>query len=137
MPSASELSIMNMLRTKMHYHQRRHGLLSQNVANAETPTYKARDLKELKFQKQFRDLHMRGLDNSQTHSGHIKGKPIVAQGPRFGVKIDTWETTPEGNSVVLEEEMMKSAQNQIDYQAATQLYQKTLGVMRIGIRSPR
>lgn len=131
------LAIFGMLRKKMSYHQTRQGLLSQNVANAETSGYRARDLKALKFQKQFSDLHMRGLDNSITNANHIKGKPILAAGPRFGIKTDTWETTPEGNSVVLEEEMMKVAGNQIDYQAAASLYQKNMGIIRMGLRSPR
>lgn len=133
----SSLPIVDMLKMKMHYHQTRQGVLAQNVANAETPGYHARDLKALKFQKQFRDLHLKGLNVAQTSNGHIAGKPIRAAGPRFGIKIDTWETTPEGNSVVLEEEMMKSASNQLDYQAASDLYKKSLSAIRMSLRTPK
>ena len=52
-----------------------------------------------------------------TAPGHIGGSTGTSQFPmdnRGG-----FETTPRGNAVVLEDEMMKVAQTQMDYQAAT------------------
>ena len=40
---------------------------------------------------------------------------------------------PKGNNVVLEEQMMKVTQNQMDYQAATTLYSRGLGLIRTAL----
>ena len=48
-----------------------------------------------------------------------------------------FETTPSGNSVNLEDEMLKVAQNQSDYQLAASLYSKGLGLMKIAIGKGR
>jgi flagellar basal-body rod protein FlgB len=40
----SDLPILSVLRTRMQWHQERQRLLAENVANADTPNYRARDL---------------------------------------------------------------------------------------------
>jgi flagellar basal-body rod protein FlgB len=42
-----------------------------------------------------------------------------------------FETTPSGNSVSLEDEMLKVSQNQADYQLVASLYQKSLQMLRM------
>jgi flagellar basal-body rod protein FlgB len=44
-----------------------------------------------------------------------------------------FETRPAGNAVNLEEEMAKSANNQMDYAAATSLYSKSLHLLKTAI----
>jgi len=44
-----------------------------------------------------------------------------------------YDVRPAGNAVVLEDEMMKVAANQMDYQAATTLYSRSLGLIRAAI----
>ena len=41
-----------------------------------------------------------------------------------------FEARPSGNAVSLEDEMLKVANNQMDYQAATALYTRGLGMLR-------
>jgi flagellar basal-body rod protein FlgB len=43
------------------------------------------------------------------------------------------ETTPLGNAVVLEDEMLKVAQTQMDHQAATALYSRGLGLLKTAL----
>jgi flagellar basal-body rod protein FlgB len=43
------------------------------------------------------------------------------------------ETRPSGNAVNLEDEMIKVAANQMDFQAATTLYTKSLGLLKAAI----
>ena len=47
------------------------------------------------------------------------------------------ESTPDGNSVVLEQQMMKVAATQMDYSTVTQLYKKALGMIRMASAAPR
>lgn len=41
-----------------------------------------------------------------------------------------FETRPSGNAVTLDDEMLKVADNQSEYQLATTLYQKSLAMLR-------
>ena len=45
-----------------------------------------------------------------------------------------WEITPEGNGVVLEEQMIKVTANAFDYQVASTLYSRSLGILKTAIR---
>ena len=45
-----------------------------------------------------------------------------------------FETTPDGNSVVLEDEMLKVAETQQDFQLATMLYSKSLGLLKLAVK---
>ena len=49
--SISVIPILSMLRTRMQWHQERQRVLAENVANAETPNYRARDLAPPTFEK--------------------------------------------------------------------------------------
>lgn len=131
------LSLVSALKTKMQWHQARQQLLAQNVANADTPGYRVQDLQKPDFSRmamttanRSNDLGMRVKTTNVLH--------ISASMPSASSEFDPsgarhFEITPEGNEVVLEEEMLKVTSNQLDYQAATSLYSKTLGLFRIAI----
>jgi flagellar basal body rod protein FlgB len=46
----SDIPILSMLRTRMQWHQERQRVLAENVANADTPNYHARDLAPPNFE---------------------------------------------------------------------------------------
>lgn len=46
-----DLPILSALKTRMNYHAQRQVVLAQNVANAETPGYGARDLEKPDFRR--------------------------------------------------------------------------------------
>ncbi|MCB1472438.1 MAG: flagellar basal body rod protein FlgB [Rhodobiaceae bacterium] len=127
-----DLPILNALRTRMQFHSQRQVVLAQNVANAETPGYGARDLKAPDFESLMSQANgaVRGgpMAPVRTSGAHLPGLPPHAG---FGeVNAPDFETTPEGNSVVLEDEMMKIAQNQIDHQIATTVYARGISLMK-------
>src|SRR5215210_972797 len=112
-----------MLRTRMQWHQERQRLLSENVANSDTPNFRPRDLAPLQFDRVKPTLTSIALD--RTEPGHITSSTSTSgqfQTSRFGAS----EARPTGNAVSLEDEMIKIAANQMDYQAATTLYTKSL-----------
>src|ERR1044072_3731488 len=49
--SITDLPLFNMLRTRMHWHQERQRLLSENVANADTASFRPGDLAPLDFER--------------------------------------------------------------------------------------
>lgn len=126
--AVTDLPLFQALKSKMQWHQARQGVLAENIANADTPGYQARDVKEYSFQDHI-GRQAFGLSTATTKAGHI-AVSISGQGKVKTEEHDTFEITPSGNSVVLEEQMMKITANQIDYQAATTLYTKGLGLIR-------
>ena len=47
----SDIPILSMLRTRMQWAQERQRVLAENVANSDTPHYRARDLTPPKFEE--------------------------------------------------------------------------------------
>ena len=130
----SDLPLLGMLKTKMRWHQARQGVLAQNVANADTPGFRPSDLKPMSTLAAPRTPGLAPVAAATTHKSHMQGTPMGARGSGFE-NSDTkgWETTPAGNSVVLEEQMIKVSANQFDFQMATTLYARSLGLLKTAI----
>jgi flagellar basal-body rod protein FlgB len=130
----TDIPILAMLRTKLQWSQERQRVLAENVANADTPGYRARDLTPLKFEapKEMTALPLTPVALDRTEPGHIAGlegsaSPFRSQSDgKYGVR-------PTGNSVNLEQEMMKVAANQMDYQAVTALYSRSLNLIKTAL----
>lgn len=128
----SDIPILSMLRTRMHWHQERQRLLSENVANADTPNFRPRDLAPPTFDKTA-SPPPQGLALARTDGQHITGGDV--SGPR-GFEPDRkggFEIRPAGNAVGLEEQMMKVASNQMEHQAAAALYSRSLGLIKTAL----
>ncbi len=128
--AVTELPLFSMLKTRMRWLETRQRLLAENVANAETPGYQGRDLKQQDFTRQLQAAT--SVQMVSTSSGHLAG---VTQGDTSFQqdRSQAFEVTPRGNSVSLEEEMMRIAQNQIDHQTAASLYSRSLGLIKTAI----
>ncbi|ADZ69974.1 flagellar basal body rod protein FlgB [Polymorphum gilvum] len=126
----TNLPMFQALKSKMQWHQTRQSLLSENVANADSPQYRARDLKPFDLSKQV-DLKPAGLATARTQAGHLPG--VMTAASKMEEASETFETTPNGNNVVLEEQMMKVTENQMDFQAATALYTRSIGLIRTAL----
>ena len=131
--SISDLPVLSVLRTKMEWHQERQRVLSEYVANSDTPNFKPRDLVEPKFNAAGLQADSMGaLPMMRTSAAHMT--PSGGGGGSFDVdKKVGFETRPAGNAVSLEEEMMKVSSNQQDYGAVTQLYSKSLGLLKTAL----
>ena len=131
------MGLMNMpvftaLTDKMRWHQTRQGLLAENVANAETPGYRGRDLKQFNFAETEGAFSAASVTTTATQPMHfaVGGQNSSAFGAQ---QMANFEITPEGNGVSLEDEMMKVTTNMMDYQAATGLYQKSIKILRTAL----
>lgn len=126
----SDLPLFSMLRTRMHWHQERQRLLAENVANADTPRFQPRDLKPLDFGKQVQAAagEVRLASTNPAHIGGTNGTNtfLVDRNGKYDVR-------PAGNAVNLEDQMMKVAGNQMDYQAAISLYSRSMGLFRTAL----
>ena len=126
----SQIPLFSMLRTKMHWHQERQRLLAENVANADTPQFKPRDLAPPAVERLLPAMSTLSLERtSSAHIGRSGGTPAQFDLDRRG----GFEVLPGGNAVSLEDEMLKVASNQMDYQAATALYARGLGLLKTAL----
>jgi flagellar basal-body rod protein FlgB len=126
----SGLPILDMLRTRMQWHQERQRLLAENIANADTPKFRPRDLTPPNFDRTAPVAQPVALQ--RTSSAHVAGAMSAGTGMFQSLRGGS-ETRPTGNAVSLEEEMLKVAQNQMDHQAAATLYAKSLGLVKAAI----
>lgn len=128
----SNIPLFTALTEKMKWHQARQGLLAENVANAETPGYRGSDLEAFGFAEHMRNFSTPRIAAVVTNPAHIAIAGSGADG-FGGRRMNSFEITPEGNGVTLEDEMMKVTANQIDYQAITSLYTKSLRIIRTAL----
>jgi len=125
----SDIPILSMLRERMEWHQERQRVLAENVANADTPNYRARDLAPPNFE---RELSVASLALARTDPGHIAWQG--GGGSEFASDTSgRYEVRPRGNSVTHEDEMMKAASNQMDFDAVTSLYTRSLALIKLAI----
>jgi flagellar basal-body rod protein FlgB len=130
-----DLPFFSALRTQMKWHAARQSVLAENIANADTPGFQARDLVRVDHERRVDVPRSGGVAAVRTDSKHLSSAPVsLSQSSQFeGRRQETFEVTPEGNSVVLEEEVMKMTANQLDYQTVSSLYQKSLSMLRTAV----
>lgn len=133
--SVADLPVLAALKSKLKWHQARQRLLAENVANADTPDFKPRDLKAPSFAALVERRMAAGTTPlATTDARHIAAAPPRRAGEGFALTTGRdWETRPSGNSVSLEEQMMKVTANQTDYQAASSLYSRSLALLRVAL----
>ena len=125
----SDIPILSMLRTRMQWHQERQRLLAENVANADTPNFEPaisrRRSSTIRPRRSDRGIRTDAHDARPAATWHGVG---LSQSPFPNTNAPGFEVRPAGNAVNLEDEMIKVAANQMDYQAATALYTRSLGL---------
>ncbi|NJO54355.1 MAG: flagellar basal body rod protein FlgB [Bacteroidales bacterium] len=133
----ADVPLVGMLKTRMGWLQERQRVLAQNVANADTPGFRTRDLEPVDFKKALTQPPPQKTALALTSRDHIAATAST-EADRFGrPRTTAFEIRPSGNAVSLEDEMMKVAQNQLDYQTATSLYSRSLGLIKTALGKTR
>ena len=128
-----QLSVFNLLADKMRWHQTRQGVLAENVANAETPGFTAHELKPFDIEEQQSQASIQSAGDGG-NPARLTLPPIPPQAPDSpSAREGGFEITPAGNGVTLEDQMMKVADNQMDYQAVTALYTRSIGILKTAL----
>lgn len=117
----NDLSYFNLATRRMNWLGARQEVIAQNVANANTPGYKAQDVST------FADV-MRGAGATQlrtTSSKHIGGLGgTSADGVRTLEDETAYEQSLDGNTVALEQQTINATETSENYRLAAQLYRK-------------
>jgi len=102
----------------------RQAVVAENMANADTPDYRARDITP------FKEIYRADEGNTAmrtTREGHLGG---ALQARDAAAHEAAFEVSPNGNSVSLEEEMLKSVEVKRQHDRALAIYKHSLGVIR-------
>ena len=131
--SVTDLPLLNQIKGRLGWLDDRQRVIAQNVANSDTPGYVARDLKTpTDFAEAMRTGG--GLRMTTTNARHISPP---GQAARFeATRAPDSETTLDGNSVVVEEQMLKMAESRMAYDAAIGFYQKSMSMIRLAAKKP-
>lgn len=127
----SKIKLFSMLQTKMAHLSERQDVLSQNIANADTPGYKPKDLKKLEFDRMVQiEAHRLQLRATSPTHQKPKEKPVDFRTEKMR---HTYDTTPTKNSVVIEEQMMMVAETKMEYDKVTNMYKKMSDMFKTAI----
>jgi len=116
-------NVMRMAQDLARYAGDRQSLIARNVANADTPGYRARDLTS--FSETYQQEQPTRLRT--TRAGHIQPDPAQAAWKSRDIG---GEAAPNGNTVSLEAEMVRAADVRADHDLALTVYKSALGVLR-------
>ena len=129
----TNLPMFGLIRQRMNWLNQRQEVIAQNVANADTPDYRSHDLKAFDFKNVIRKSGPKAkkITDALTQETHIPGSR--RQGSNSFKEIDVrrpYETAPDGNQVVLEEQMIKMNEVVTNHNLITQIYRKQLQMFK-------
>jgi len=132
----SKQTLFATLKGRMGWLSRRQEVLAQNIANSDTPNYKPNDLKPMDF-KQYLGGTPTRVPLTTTSPKHFTGTRDSVN-PYESVQNRTpYETSPDGNAVILEEQMAKVGETQLQHNLTTELYRKHISMIRLALGKPR
>ncbi len=133
MPSISES--LSVLSHAINLRTQRHQVLASNIANADTPQYKARDFN---FQDAMQNAmagrtEVGGIPLATTSAGHLRG---TGANGAAAIKFRTeTQSAVDGNTVDMDVERTQIAENALQYQILTQLIGDKFKGMRTALSS--
>ena len=127
------IDVFRITGARMRHLAERQNVLAQNIANADTPLYRARDVKPFRFDSALlrsqpgpADLRL-----AATRPGHLgltrHGATIAAD------RAAAYGEDPDGNTVNLEEQMVKQADVLKAYDLSTLVYKRGAGLLRVAV----
>ncbi len=126
------IPLMAATKKRLSWLAQRQEVLAQNVANADTPGYRPKDLKEFGFRELVR-REATQVNMSTTGPDHLGGRRRRIRDFATETERRPFETAPAGNAVVLEEQMAKVNETQLAHKLTTELYRKHLGLFRAAV----
>ena len=122
--------ILSIMSQKMSYLGQKQAVLAQNVANANTPGYKAKELTEFGTFAEAMKSASSGM--AVTSDKHIV-PASMAGANAVTKKMKPFEILPTGNSVDLEQQMMEVSKTTVEYQADASIYQKFMALLKMAV----
>lgn len=133
--SLDNVNLFQAMNQKMDWLGQRQKVLAKNVANADTPDYIPSDLKDFSFRNVMRNGSSSNTGSIRTNEKHIDFSKENSGGAVVSAQDHVYETAPDGNGVIIEEQMLKASQTAAEYQTVTNLYKKHYDMMMMIIKA--
>ena len=130
----NKISFFAMAKKRLAWLTQRQEVLAHNVDNADTPKFKARDLKAFRFEQMVRRESMQ-LNMEVTQAGHAGGRRKRIRDFAEETDRHPFETSPADNAIVLEEQMAKIHETNTSHKLTTKLYAKQLSLIVLAVKS--
>ncbi len=118
--------LYSILGKRMHWLNQRQNILAQNVANADTPNYSARDIAPMNFAKTVSGSYgVKPFTTLRTNAAHFAAKTSGGAGSFTNGRVRfPYEISPDKNGVQLEEQLKKMAQTQSQHTLALRVMRR-------------
>ena len=123
-----KLEIFSMAQSMASHAAGRHTVVAQNIANADTPGYRAQDVAS--FASTYSSNNS-AYPMRATRAGHLPAQSPAVSEARTHETIDP--NSPNGNSVSLELEMVKASEIRQQHELALSIYSSSLGILRASL----
>ena len=131
----SGMSFFQTASQRMSWLGSRQSVISENIANANTPNYKAKDVTS--FNAMVQGSHATGQGVAVTDPRHISSTATTPSGVRVKLDESAGEGSLDGNNVALEQETIKAADVAGSYRLAADLYRKGNGLLTLAVTGVR
>ncbi|MCR8550563.1 flagellar basal body rod protein FlgB [Salipiger sp. P9] len=128
------MSFFQLASQRMKWLGARQSVISENIANADTPDYKSKEISSFDAMLEGSNA-MRGLN--VTNARHIQSVGGAPNGVRVELDEDAWEASLDGNTVALEQQTIKAAEVAGNYRLAAELYRKGHTLLTIAVTGIR
>ncbi|PZQ98045.1 MAG: flagellar basal body rod protein FlgB [Cereibacter sphaeroides] len=120
----AKLDVTRMAQALASYAGTRQGAIARNIAQADTPGYRAVDMPD------FAETYRQDVGMLATRSGHMQtGGSAADPVPRR----DPGGAAPNGNTVSLEAEMVKAADVKSQHDMALSIYRSVSDILRASL----
>jgi flagellar basal-body rod protein FlgB len=124
----TSLDVFQSAQSMARHAAKQQSVVAGNLAHANTPGFKAMTLPERAAKTQSPDLRSR---NGPTHAAHFA---ISTSSSELRPQVDPdGQMSPNGNSVSIEAEMLKSIDAERQHKRAMTVYQSALTILRTSI----
>ena len=124
----TELNVFKIAYAMATHAGKRQALVSQNVANADTPGYHAKDIKPF---KEVYAANARPGDMVASRASHLNGKAGI--GMDWAVTESAAGADPNDNSVAIETEILKSVETKRQHDRAMAIYKSSMNILRASL----
>ncbi|MEM6548232.1 MAG: FlgB family protein [Pseudomonadota bacterium] len=127
----SDLKLIQMASSMARHASSRMRVIAENVSNADTPGFKARDVKS------FSAVVNEAFTPRVSRPGHLASLRDRVVEPRVEIFEVALGPGPNGNSVSLEDQALRAVETQGQHRLATSVYSKTVDILRLGLGRSR
>ena len=123
----SSLPLFDLAERRLAWTDHRQEVLAQNIANANTPNWQAKDVRPFAVALD----SVSGVSLARTDAGHLAGTQDTGAQSLLTPAVAVHQ--PDGNAVTLDEQLTKVADTATQQEIATTLYKKYLGMFSLAL----